>query len=226
MKRLPYILVILFAIPFIASAALPGDATLTLNTRVNEVFLHGFFLLNHDTGTLNSEDILEKFIGTGALGDMDGTGEYRYAQNEEYSYEDYNGAGDFDFGEPTYEIGYYLFLSNVVGNYTVKFAISPFWSETTKYIVPWSLKVENAGNNTDFENQTKILSSGESLGFGTEPGATTSEVFQTGSEAVHKYAALKLTMLSPFGGEGGGNEVMVPAGTDYIATVVASITGP
>lgn len=226
MKRLPYILVILLAIPFIANAALPGDATLTLNTRVNTIFLHGFFspeiILTKPAGDVTFRHIFGQFTATELLDDMHGTGGFNLGKDEEL---DYNDIEDFDFGEDKYHIGYYLLYTNIIGNYTVSFAISPFYSELNEFTVPWTLEIDYAGGNTLFGTQAKSFASGGSMGFNIGSSVATHEIFQTGSSAVQKFAALELTMVPSFGGSP-YEASLIPAGDDYIATVVATITGP
>ncbi len=226
MKRLPLILVFLLIIPFVLGAAPPGNATLSLNTRVNTIFLHGFFRpdieLDENDGTITTMDVFAEFDDAGFF--VEGV-EYTDIIGVIDNTLDYDDIPMFDFGEPFYEIGYYLFLSNEMGNYRVNFAISPFYSTKNTFTVPWTLQVDYKGGNTSLTGSHDFESGGV---FGFNGGTTGPNqlIFTTGADKVHKFAALKLTMKPYFVGEGETNSAIIPAGDDYTATVVASITSP
>lgn len=227
MKRLPYILVILLAIPFIANAALPGDATLTLNTRVNAIFLHGFFgpsIVLDNASSLPPNDIFGQFFpgDPEQYAGLDIPEAFTDGRNLQLSQEDF--IDDFDFGEDDYDIGYYLFVTNVVGAYTVSFTINPFHESNIEYTIPWTLQIDYAGGNISF-GDSKELRSGGTIGFNDGTGTIAQDIFNTGTAATNKYIALKLTMLSKFDNQP-IKDILLPASENYIATVVASVTSP
>ncbi len=225
MKRLPLILVFLLIIPFVLGAAPPGNATLSLNTRVNTIFLHGFFGPDIELSNYTEVTTLNVFDEFDDAGFFEEDVEYTDIIGIIDNTLDYEDIPLFDFGESFYDIGYYLFLSNEMGNYEVKFAISPFYSTKNTFTVPWTLQVDYKGGNTSFTGSDDFASGG-TFGFNGGTTGLSHPIFTTGADKVHKFAALKLTMKPYFVGNDETNSAMIPAGDDYIATVVASITSP
>lgn len=231
MKRLPLLIIIILVLPFILSAAPPDNATLTLTSRVDKVFMHGFFSSKTEGGvntlpqatSLTSLDVFGQFTSSGFF--EDGFGYTDKIGNVDREVDSSDFQEDFDFGEAQYDLGYYLIVTNVMGNITIDFDILPFHSLTTGFTVPWTLEVSPYGGNTGYTGVNKYVSGG-TLGFNAGTEVSENTIISTSNTVGHLFGALELKMLTENIHSENAFEAMIPAADDYEATVVAKITGP
>ncbi len=230
MKRFSLLIIIVLVMPFILSAAPPDNATLTLTSRVDKVFMHGFFSSKSEGGgntlppaaNLTSLDVFGQFTSSGFFEDGVGyTDKIGNVDREVGS----NEIDDFDFGEGQYDLGYYLIVTNVLGTITIDFDILPFHSTSTGFTVPWTLEVSPYGGNTGYTGTNEYVSGG-TLGFNDGSDVTENKIVSPTNTVGHLFGALELKMLTKNIHSNNAFEAMIPGADDYVATVVAKITGP
>ncbi|MGI6466002.1 MAG: hypothetical protein ACOXZZ_00090 [Sphaerochaetaceae bacterium] len=215
MKRtIIIILITMLVLPMLFADTSPvANATLTLQTKVRDIVMHGFSTQippAGDSGVLEPIDIFGYLINQhGNSDEFDGNyNPISYAKDNTI---DYNDIGDFDFGDPDYDIGYYMFLGNAPTGFTVSFKVTDFIQDgvgANADTVSWGFGYEQIGGFNMSTSGTKVSSGGASF---------TPVIFSTNSNSI-KWAILKLEALFEF-----EEEVYVSSGT-YTATVVAHIT--
>jgi hypothetical protein len=200
-KRVLILLLILFSlVPLFAESN--AEATLTLQTKVRDIVVHGF-----------KASIPE--------GDLSGTSVIQFmSQGEENPQEDLSVSEsrlidstdieDFDFSKSSYEIGYYLFAGNTPTNFTISLNITNFvHDDVESFSVPWSLALESAGvGNMALGNET--ISS----------GTQGSEILTTTTSSSIKWGVLSLKANF----DQTNQNVLYPLSGTYTATVVAHIS--
>lgn len=209
-KTIIIILVAILALPMLFANSV-ADATLTLQTKVRDIVMHGFSTgmpEAGDSGVLEPIDVFGYLMGLhGDPNEFDGNyNPISFAQDNTVGYGDVD---DFDFGESSYDIGYYIFMGNSPTNFEVSFKVSNFTHDDGGLdVVPWSFGYTQAGALNMGTTGTSV-SSGE-VSF-------TPVISSTISNSM-KWAILKLTADFNL-----GNDAYFASGT-YTATVVAHIT--
>ena len=212
-KTIIIILVAILALPMLFANSV-ADATLTLQTKVRDIVMHGFETTLPEAWDLENLDSLEPITLFLHMMSLQGNGEefngnynpISFAQDNEIGYGEVE---NFDFGESSYDIGYYTFIGNSPINFEVSFKVSEFTHDDGgSDVVPWNFGYTQAGALNMTVTGTSVGSGGSSF---------TPVISSTTSNSI-KWSILKLTADFNL-----GNETYFASGT-YSATVVAHIT--
>lgn len=199
MKKLfANLLIILVFVGTLFAADLPGTATLTLSTTVDDYVYHGFF------SDLPSSEIV-------------------FGEDHAIN----NAIEDFAPNSASVDFGYYGLFINLPSQVKVSFALNSLSTTAGSdvWYVPYKLSVSQAGQDgarfgSSFFTATTFGSDGAAAISGTDPLASLGGDVFTTTGSGNGYIALKLT--ASFNTT---NLQIIPSGS-YSGSIVATITSP
>lgn len=211
MKRLLALALFIIITTTLLFGAIPPDATLKLTSGKENIVAHGFFD-NPMHGTHTAASVYVYFSST---------------EGEEYKVRNHTSTTVIDeFSEAVYEgVAYYYFLANTANtSYSVNFSITPFYSASSTYQVPWQLRVSKVASSDSLTVNGGTSGQAGTHGSFEEASAPISYTAFTTTPDLFKevkFAALKLDVLLDQVEIG---TIGVAEGDDYVATVTAIIS--